>query len=264
MTAQVRPRAALVLCTAFSASACAASGGPETGAVVAPMKAPPAGASTPATAHATPSSTARSGPPDTAALFRLLQADLVTCYELGKQATPEMTDGKLTLNATIDATGKPLCVIPSDHIGLTQEVEDCMSARFAAQKLPAGPPWSTSVPVLIRGGAVQPGERASDAASLDSVETFRMPDAFETLEALEPALHACLRDLAPASGVKGVLVGARVGADGRPQCALATSRGALPVNIAECAAGVLRGTKFPPPKRGAGLVLVPISLAGSK
>ncbi len=186
----------------------------------------------------------------------------MTCYELGKQATPEMTDGKLTLNASIDASGKPLCVIPSDHTGLTQEVEDCMSARFAAQRLPGGVPWSASVPVLVRGGAVQPGERASDVATLESVETFRMPDAFDTLESLEPALQACTRSLGPGSGVKGLLVGARVGADGRPQCALATSRGALPASVADCAAGVLRGAKFPPPKRGAGLLLVPIAFAG--
>jgi hypothetical protein len=194
----------------------------------------------------------------------LLQADLVACYELGKKATPEMGDGKLTLNASIDATGKPVCVIPSDHTGVTQEVEDCMSARFAAQQLPAGAPWSASVPVAIRGGAVQPGERASDLASLDSVETFRMPDAFDTLESLEPALEACVRTLPPGSGVKGLLVGARVGADGRAQCALATSRGALPANVADCAAGVLRAAKFPPPKRGAGLVLVPIGLGRSR
>lgn len=264
MTAHGRTLAALVVSTACSVSACGspgiASGGPETGA----LAAPPAGSSIPSPAHAPPSSTAPSGPPDAAALFRLLQADLVTCYELGKQATPEMADGKLTLNASIDATGTPLCVIPSDHTGLTQEVEDCMSARFAAQKLPAGAPWSASVPVLIRGGAVQPGERASDAVLIESVETFRMPDAFDTLEALEPALQACMQNLAPGGGVKRLLVGARVGADGRPQCALATSRGALPANVTDCAAGVLRGAKFPPPKRGAGLVLVPIAFAGSR
>ena len=228
--------------------------------MAAPPNPPPTGAPSPAP----PASRARSGPPDAATLFHLLEAELVTCYELGKRATPEMTDGKLTLNASIDASGTPTCVIPSDHTGLTQEVEDCMSARFAAQRLPSGAPWSASVPVLIRRGAVQPGERGSDAVTLDSVETFRMPDAFETLESLEPALQACVRSLAQGSGVKGLLVGARVGADGRPQCALATSRGALPANVADCAAGVLRGATFPPPKRGAGLVLVPIGFARSK
>lgn len=246
--------------------ACGAAGGSGTTApepaTTARAVSGPAGApvSTPL-----PSPPARaSAPPDAAALFRLLQADLVTCYELGKKATPEMGDGKLTLNASIDASGKPLCVIPSDHTGLTQEVEDCMSARFAAQRLPPGTPWSASVPVAVRGGAVQPGERGSDLASLDSVETFRMPDAFDTLESLEPALQACVRALPPASGVKGLLVGARVGIDGRPQCALATSRGALPASVADCAAGVLCGAKFPPPKRGAGLVLVPIGFSSSK
>jgi hypothetical protein len=194
----------------------------------------------------------------------LLQGDLVTCYETGKQSTPEMVNGKLTLNASIDATGKAVCVIPSDHTGLTQEVEDCMSARFAAKRLGPGAPWSASVPVAVRGGAVQLGERASATNTIESVETFRMPDAFDTLEALEPALQACVRDLGPGDRVKGLLVGARVNADGRTQCALATSRGVLPASVADCAAGVLRGAKFPPPKRGAGLVLVPIAFSGAK
>jgi hypothetical protein len=232
------------------------------------MKAPvvvaPSNPATRATSATPAAPLTRPGPPDAAALFALLQADLVTCYELGKQATPEMVNGKLTLNASIDASGTPLCVIPSDHTGLTQEVEDCMSARFAAHRLPAGAPWAASVPVLVRDGAVQLGERASDLAALDSVETFRMPDAFDTLESLEPALQACMRSLDRQSGVKAVLVGARVGVDGRPQCALATSRGALPPSVADCAAGVLRGAKFPPPKRGAGLVLVPIGLDSAK
>ena len=188
----------------------------------------------------------------------------MTCYELGKKATPEMNDGKLTLNASFDASGRPLCVIPSDHTGLTQEVEDCMSARFAAQQLPAGAPWTTSVPVLIRRGAVQLGERTSDAVAFDTVETFRMPDAFDTLDAIEPALQACMRGLGPKSPVKGLIVGARVGADGRPQCALAASRGTLPPSVGECAAGVLRGARFPPPKLGAGLVVVPIALGTAR
>lgn len=205
---------------------------------------------------------APAGPPSAATLFALLRAELATCYELGKKATPEMTDGKLTLNASIDASGKPLCVIPSDHTGLTQEVEDCMSARFAAQTIAHAPAvaWSASVPVAVRGGAVQLGERPPDSALLESVETFRMPDAFDVLESLEPELQACTRTLDRSSGVKGLLVGARVAADGKPQCVLATSRGALPATVAECAAGVLRAAKFPPPKRGAGLVLLPIGL----
>jgi hypothetical protein len=60
-----------------------------------------------------------------------------------------------------------------------------------------------------------------------------------------------------------MIVAARVGADGRPQCALAASAGALPPQVGDCAASVLRAAKFPPPKRGSGLVLVPIIVLGN-
>jgi hypothetical protein len=165
-----------------------------------------------------------------------------------------MLDGKLTLNASIDAAGTPTCVIPSDHTGLTQELEDCMSARFAKEKLETGAPWSVSVPIVLRGGTLSLGQPKAGAIAIESVETVRMPDAFDVLEAIEPDLQACVRG----SATRSLLVAARVGADGRPQCALATSRGALPAKVGECAANVLRGAKFPPPKRGSGLVLVPI------
>jgi hypothetical protein len=253
----------LQIAIASSLLACGGGGESGTSRVAVPptttSKAPtsPALTLSPATRPAAPPAT----PPDAAALFAQLRPELASCYEAGKKTTPEMGDGKLTLNASFDASGRPLCVIPSDHTGLTQEVEDCMSARFAAQRLAGSPsvPWSASVPVVIRGGAVQLGERASNAVAIESVETFRMPDAFDVLESLEPELQASTRSLDRSSGVKGILVGARVGADGRAQCALATSRGSLPAAVAECAAGVLRGAKFPPPKRGAGLVLLPIS-----
>ncbi len=203
-------------------------------------------------------------PPDAAAIYARLESGLVRCYELGKKTTPEMTDGKLTLNASIDTTGKTTCVIPSDHTGLTQDVEDCMSARFTAEKFDAGPAWSAALPIVLRGGKLARGESAPDTAVIESVETIRMPDAFEAVEALEPALQACIRKNDAASGAHGLLVGARVGADGRTQCALATSTGALPAGVGECASGVLRGAKFPPPKRGSGIVLVPINVVGGK
>ena len=168
-----------------------------------------------------------------------------------------MTDARVTLNAAIDAAGTPACVIPSDRSGLTQDVEDCMAARLASERFDPGAPWSASVPVVIRGGALKLGERKADAATFESVETIRMPDAFDVLESLQPSLLACLRG---ASGVKSMLVAARVGADGRAVCALATSAGPLLAPARDCAAGVLRSATFPPPKRGSGLVLVPILL----
>jgi hypothetical protein len=173
-----------------------------------------------------------------------------------------MLDGKLTLNASVDATGKPLCVIPTEDKGLTQEVEDCMSARLANERFDAGAPWAIAIPIAVRAGKVGLGSRETAALALESVETHRMADAFETLESLEPALQACVRELDRSSGVRSIVVGARVATDGRTQCALASgSPTAVPEKTADCAAGVLRQAKFPPPTGGPGLILVPIALA---
>jgi hypothetical protein len=252
------------------ACGCGAAAAP--GPVEAPSARTTATEPAPATgALSPPASTAsasRKPPPDAAAIYTRLESGLVRCYEVGRKTTPEMTDGKLTLNASIDASGKTTCVIPSDHTGLTQGVEDCMSARFAAENFEAGSAWSAVVPVVLRAGALHRGESARDAAVIDSVETVRMPDAFDVLEGLEPALQACLRSTEARAGggagdAHGLLVGARVGADGRPQCALASSTGPLPASVGECASSVLRSAKFPPPKRGSGIVLVPINVVGS-
>jgi hypothetical protein len=171
-----------------------------------------------------------------------------------------MVDGRVTLNATVDASGKPSCAIASGATGLTQEVEDCMAARLGAEMFDEGAPWAAVVPVAVRKNAVQLGERTASQLLVENVETRNMPDAFEALEALVPDLQRCLSAVDRSTGVRNILVAARVGADGRPQCALANSFSALPPQVAECSAGVLRAAKFPPPKRGAGVVLVPINL----
>lgn len=171
-----------------------------------------------------------------------------------------MVDGRVTLVASVDATGTPSCVIPSDHQGLTQDVEDCMAARLTTERFDPGAAWSASVPIMLRGGALNLGERKADAAVLESVETIRMPDAFDTLDTLEGPLQACLQGVTRSGGPKSMVVAARVGADGRPVCALAASAGTLPAAAGECAAGVLRSAKFPAPKRGSGLVIVPLLL----
>ena len=261
----------LIVTTSFVAFALVACGAPN-----APASAIPESTGTPSSSSSTPSpgapapskttgSTPVAGrkPPDASAIYARLESGLVHCYELGKKATPEMTDGKLTLNASIDSSGKTTCVIPSGHTGLTQDVEDCMSARFGAERFDAGAAWSAVVPIVLRAGVVHRGATAPDTAVIDSVETVRMPDAFEALEALEPALQACVRQDDRSGGLHGLLVGARVGADGRPQCALASSTGPLPASVGECASGVLRSAKFPPPKRGSGIVLVPINVVGT-
>lgn len=199
--------------------------------------------------------------PDVKTVFARLEPELVRCYENGKRSTPTMLDGKLTLNASIDASGRTTCVIPTEDSGLTQEVEDCMSSRFAEQTFEGGGPWSISMPVAVRGGKVQLGSSTSEGLLLESVETYRMPDAFETLETLLPELQVCAREIDRSSGVRTMMVGARVGIDGRTHCTVASApSGVLAPKVADCAAGVLRHASFPPPKGGPGLVLVPIHL----
>lgn len=212
--------------------------------------------------HSQPSTPPRITHPDAAGIYARMKDDFAACFAQGKKATPEMTDGKLTLHASIDASGKTTCVIPSDATGITQEVQDCMSAKLAAQSFDAGGAWSARVPVAVRASAVQLGEASVDVARIDSIETLRMPDAYEILEAMVPELAACVNDVDRIRGVHSMFVGARVGADGRPQCALASSAGSLQPEIADCAAGVLRRAKFPPPKKGSGMVLIPINLIG--
>lgn len=222
-----------------------------------PSEGPPSASAAPRRPIAT-----KKPPPDAATIFARLKPGLVACYEQGKKATPAMLDGRLTLNASIDAAGKTTCVIPSHDTGLTHEVEDCMSARFATETFDEGTPWSASVPIVLRAGALALDTRPPEAAGIDSIETYRMPDAFEVLESLVPELEACIRGVDRSSGLRSVLVGARVGADGRTQCAVASTSGTLPQEVGDCSAGVLRAAKFPAPKGGAGLVLVPITLVG--
>jgi hypothetical protein len=203
--------------------------------------------------------------PDDAAIFARIKPELTLCYERGRKAVPTMLDGKLTLNASIDADGKTTCVIPTEDKGLTQEVEDCMSAGFAKERFDPGAAWTASVPVAVRGGSVELGAPNTASAEIDSVETHRMADAFETLEALVPELQACVRDVDRSAGLRSVTAGARVGLDGRTQCALASgSPVELPPKATQCTEGVFRQARFPAPKGGPGLILVPIRVMRGK
>jgi hypothetical protein len=188
--------------------------------------------------------------PDAAAIFERLKPDLVACYEKGRKSTPTMLDGKLTLNAAIDASGRTTCVIPTEDTGLTQEVEDCMSTRMTKESFPADDrPWESGA------------RSTSDTLGLDSVETHRMLDAFDVLESLVPELQSCVHSIDKSSGVRALVVGARVGLDGRPQCSLAAaSSGTLPPSVSSCASALFEKTRFPPPKGGPGLILVPIRI----
>lgn len=212
-----------------------------------------------------PASTPPRAPrPDTAAIYARIRADVTACYTQGTEAHPEMRDGRVTLNASFDAAGKTTCVIPSQDSGLTHEVESCMASAFAKQSFPAsddGRGWNAAVPVVVRAGAVQLGEKVPDWSIGAGPETWHMPDAFEAVEALLPALESCLKGVERARGLRSVMVGARISADGRPECALASASAGIPPAVADCSAAVLRGAKFPPPKGGPGLVVVPLIIS---
>lgn len=195
---------------------------------------------------------------DPAAVFERVKPALTQCYETGRASTPTMIDGKLTLNASVEASGKITCVIPTDDAGLTQEVEDCMSSKLAATQLAdSSAAWQIRLPVQIKGGAVQSGTASASSSSIESVETHRMPDAFDALEGLVPELQACLRDVDRSGGSKQVIIGARVNTDGRTACALATG---VPLNVTDCATQLFMRTTFPAPRGGMGLILVPVTL----
>jgi hypothetical protein len=198
--------------------------------------------------------------PDAAAIYARLTSDFDACYQAGKKSTPTMLDGKLTLNASFDASGKATCAIPTEVTGITQEVEDCMSDRLAAASLGSGEPFTEVVPVVLHGGKLGLGER-DGSATLESVETRRMPDAFDVLESLVPQLERCIHSLDRSSAIRSIVVAANVGSSGKAQCVLASpSSGGLPESVSACARAAFESAKFPPPTRGSGVILVPLNL----
>lgn len=199
-------------------------------------------------------------PADASSAFGRLRGAFAACVEEGRKSTPSMRDGRVTLHAAVDASGHAACVVPAEGMGLTQDVEDCMSARVAGERFT--PPGSAlRIPLALRGGELALGEDKVGSLALASVETHRMADAFDVLDDLLPKMQTCIGESDPARRPKSLLVAARVGLDGRPTCALtATNDGAAP-GLAACTTAVLQGAKFPPPKGGPGLVLVPLQLA---
>lgn len=218
---------------------------------------------------AAPSSAAPVVPPPVsnapADVLARMTPDLQRCYASGKAATPSMEDGRVTLNGTLSAAGKITCAIPSEAMGLTQDVIDCMSDRLAAEVLGAGEARTLAVPIAVKSGTIGLGSVATTML-LESIETTRMPDAFDVLDAIEPGLQECVRGVGP----KSLLLGVRIGADGKTQCALARPSEGLPASVVGCATNVFQQAKFPAPKRGStqavasGIVLVPITVGGGR
>lgn len=199
-------------------------------------------------------------------IYARVQADLVACYEQGKKSTPKMLSGRATLDVSIDSAGKAACVVVGDDTGLSQEVEDCMAARMSRESFKSnGATWATEIPIVVKDGKVSLGPPATAAPALETVELHGLPDsAYEVVEALLPRLHECTQGGGGQSTLRVIHVGARVGKDGRVECALASSAMPMPSKVRSCAADVLAGAKFPPPKGAVGLVSVPVKVLARK
>jgi len=275
----VRPRSVSLVVVAIALAACGGGGGapkspsdpsPQaTGSGDAPK---PAGGERQTTALVSQGTAVRAGPEDAPdaetpeQIFARVQADLVACYEKGRKAVTTMTSGKVTLNVAIDAAGKSRCVVASDDTGLTQEVEDCMSARMAREAFKANrASWATELPIVVNAGKVVLGPPATAAPALETVETHGLPDAaHDIVEALLPRLHKCAEGGDADPSLRVMHVGARVAKDGRVECALASSAAPLPAKVRECAADALASAKFPAPRGTFGLVSVPVKILARK
>jgi hypothetical protein len=262
----VRPA---IVAVALSALGCAATPqspgkGPDKAQDGPPVSSAVSSATSSSTAPSTSTPRAGSSRSDAAAVFARLKSAFDACYQEGKKSTPTMLDGHLTLNASFDANGKTTCAIPTEASGITQAVEDCMSERLASESFGAGEPGTSVLPLVLHGGVLELADpNATKVTTLESVETRRMPDAFDVLEALVPKLEHCLHDLDRSSGIKSIVVAANIGLDGRTRCALASpNTSVLPLKVSACTVDAFGTAKFPPPKGGTGVILVPLNLTG--
>lgn len=262
-------RSPLALVSSIALLACAANKpSPSTPAIsdthaagAAPSGSASAGAGT-ATTPSPPTSSAAPLLSDEQILSRV-RSDLLACYQHGKKSTPSMADGKLTLLASIDASGRTTCVVPTDDTGLTQEVEDCMSARLARETYAPGRAWSFELPIAVRSGAVGLGKETT-GPEIEDISAHGLPDAGKVVESLLPRLSECVQPVDKSSGLRVIHIGARVGSDGRVSCAVAASAGAVPEEVRTCSRSTLESAKFNAPKSGAGLVSIPVKILGAK
>ncbi|MBX3229505.1 MAG: hypothetical protein KIT84_17195 [Labilithrix sp.] len=232
-----------------------------------PREGPPAAPSTRASTEPrpTPEPQAPAAPMPKSAIatpedvWSRVAADVTGCYEAGRKVVPEMLDGRITFHAAIDREGKSACVVPSDDTGLTQEVEDCMRVRVERETFrPTAAEWTVALPIVVRGGAVSLGQVRAPT-SIETIESRGLSEElYDVIEGLLPDAKACLRGAPPGP----VVVGAQVKADGAVACALAASASALAPESRRCVADVFTKARFKPPKRGIGLLSVPIEVLG--
>lgn len=195
-------------------------------------------------------------------LFTKIGADLTACYEEGKKSVPAMTSGRITFHAAIDPSGKTACVVPSDDTGLTQDVENCMRTRLEKESYAKrDAPWSFALPLLVKDGKLGPGEARSTPKTIETIESHGLAeDVYDVVDALLPDLYDCVKGLPKSNDMRVVYVGARVGGAGTVECALASAPTSIPVDVRACTAKVFGRAKFRVPKKGYGLVSVPLNV----
>lgn len=177
-----------------------------------------------------------------------------------------MTSGKVTFHVSVDASGKAACVVPSDDTGLTQDVENCMRTRLDKEtyaKRDAA--WSFALPIVIRDAKLAPGEARTTPPSIETIESHGLAeDVYDVVEALLPDLYGCMQGIPKSGELRMVYVGARIGSTGQVECALASAPRSIPNETRACTSKVLGRAKFRAPKKGYGLVSVPLNVMSRK
>jgi hypothetical protein len=177
-----------------------------------------------------------------------------------------MASGRVTLHASIDRSGKTTCAVPSDDSGLTQDVEDCMRRRLGRESYSReAAPWSAVLPIVVENGTLGLGKPTSKPL-IETIESHGLAeDMYEVVERILPELRSCISGAVEKSSELRVLyIGAEVGKDGKVVCALASSPSAVPDTVRDCAASTLGKATFKAPKRGYGLISIPLEVLGKK
>ena len=107
--------------------------------------------------------------------------------------------------------------------------------------------------------------RPSSKPLIETIESHGLAeDVYDVIGSLLASLKECLRALPPSPELRVVYVGARVGPSGAVECALASSGAAVPADVNDCAVTAISGARFRPPKRGYGLLSIPLEVFGRR
>lgn len=195
-------------------------------------------------------------------LFAKVRPDLLACYDEGKKAVPTMTSGKITFHAAIEASGKTACVVPSDDTGLTQDVENCMRTRLDKEAFPkSDAAWSLALPLVVKDSKLALGETRDAPPAIETIESHGLAeDVYDVVEGLLPDLYGCMASVRSSASLRVVYVGARVGSGGQVECAVASGPAAIPAEARACTAKVFSKARFRAPKKGYGLLSVPLNV----